>query len=614
MSLSALAACIKGSSSLSVQYRRRKILTEARNKSETVGAARFASLFERQQARLHDLKNALLLGTAGSLPLTLPRGRSLAIEAAPGTGKSSCIISLCILQALMTGSSVIIQDVKFEFYHLWAEVLVALGFRVYVNNLSLNPDFPHDNSNALQPVIDAAQSEDAQHETFTIAEALARTIIKSDGDAKSKYFVNGDRNVFVAITVALAVLYPERCYPGEVYRTIFHPQAFENLLLEARASDALEGDLSAIAAHLLQKRDAAPEHLENFRTGASNALSLFKPSSELGSLGASHDFDVKTIRDPDKPPAVVIDLLPGDGVEVFGPANSLMQTSRIQTLRRHKDSRHVIFLLDEMTNAPAPGLVEAIEMCRSWNIDMVLAFQSQAALVAKYGKQQAESILSSCAEIFFSVTNTQQAEEISKRLGQHTVKTKNYSFGERGESSSGMGEQGHALAAIDDILSLLRNSAFLFLPGCRPILFEKTPYYEAEPFKHLVGDNPNERHPKSKRTAYKLMYGKDATQLGAPTMPDWDKRLRKALAAEKAANKRPRARAFYFRDFLWVPVVSALAAFALIVGTPHVIFDYATRADARGNYACTYFGPSGLRFVKQQSPCSTFRFIRFQKS
>lgn len=401
----------KAAAGLRLNYHRRAARNEALKKSETLGAARFAALSERRRAGLHDLKNALLLGTANGLPLTLPRGRSLAIEAAPGTGKSSCILSLCILQGVMTGSSLIIQDVKFEFYYLWADILIALGFRVYVNNLSLNPDFPHDNSNPFSPVIDAAQSEDGQHETFTIAEALARTIIKGDADAKSKYFLNGDRNVFVAITVALAVLYPERCYPGEVYRTIFHPTAFENLLLEARASEALSGDLSAIAAHLLKKRDDAPEHLENFRTGASNALSFFKPSSELGSLGASHAFDPKTLRNPDKPPAVVFDLLPGDRIEVFGPANSLTQTSRVQALRRHKEGRHVIFLLDEMTNAPVPGVVEAIEMCRSWNIDMVLAFQSHAALIAKYGKLQAESILSSCAEVYFSVSNYARAEE-----------------------------------------------------------------------------------------------------------------------------------------------------------------------------------------------------------
>ena len=616
MLLAALAACIKGSSSLSVQYRRRKIWAEANSKSETLGKARYASIRERLAAKAHDLCAPILAGLCDGLPLNIPAGLHLLVESISGAGKTSGLVVGTIWHAAMNGYSVVVPDAKPELAYLWGEALKKAGFRVAYNNpAGLDADrFEHTDSNPYAALVEAAQSENGQQDVFTLADAMALPLIPERENDQNKFFTLNDRNALIFTSVALAAFEPANCYPAKVHEALVDPERFRELCLIAKDEpNRLEGDLAAIASSFLQKRDMNPEHFESACTGAAHALSSFRRSSSLGKIGQNHETDARDLRNETKPPLITFDIMVPDSLETFAKANALTQTARLQGLRRHREGRKVLFLCDEATNLPVPGIIKDMELMRSFGVTIALFYQSRASLRRVYGEHQAESILSSCAQIFFSVTNTQQAEEISKRLGQHTVKAKNYSFGERGESSSGMGEQGHALAAIDDILSLLRNSAFLFLPGCRPILFEKTPYYEAEPFKHLVGDNPNERHPKSKRTAYKLVYSKDATKLGAPTMLDWGKRLRKALAAEKAANKRPRARAFYFRDFLWVPVVSGLAAFALIVGTPHVIFDYATRADARGEYACTYFGPSGLRFVKQQSPCSTFRFIRFQK-
>ena len=546
----ALAGVVKAASSLIIKYRRRKARADSRAQSSTLGAARYARLSERLRAAAHNLNNPILAGLCDGLPLTIPEHLHLLVEAAPGAGKTSGLVTATIYQAVMNGYSCIVPDVKPEMAYLWGRTLEQQGFRVVYNNPAGIGDFKHTDSNPFAVLVEAAHSECGQEDVFELADAIAYPLIPNTKDDKNKFFVLNERNALIFALVALAVFEPDNLYPAKVLRTLTDPARFNEFVLLARDDEfILDGELAAIASAFKERRERNPEHYESALAGAAHALNAFRPSSRLGKIGRAHEVDPKALRDETKPPMIIFDIIPPDKIETYAKANALTQTARLQALRRHKEGRKVLFLCDEATNISVPGIVKDMELMRGFGVRVALFYQSRASLRRVYGEHEAEAILSVCAQIFFSVTNTAQAEEISKRLGQYTVKSHGHSFAERGEASTSTSEHARVLEGIDDILSLPPNKALLFLPGCRPIKFDKVPYYRVDPFKDLVGDNPNERHAKSRITEYRLVYGKNASNLGPPIMPDWRERLKMARAQERQALKQPKAPPFPHAGF-----------------------------------------------------------------
>ncbi|MDJ0921872.1 MAG: type IV secretory system conjugative DNA transfer family protein [Henriciella sp.] len=435
-------------------------------------------------------------------------------------------------------------------------------------------------------------------------------MIPDTKDAKNVFFRFLDVNTKVTISVCLAVLYPHRCYPAEIWRTISDPRACEELLLEARESDALKGDLSTMATAMLQRQLDNPEHYESGRTGASNALSAFKKSSSFGCVGVDDDFGIETLRDESLPPAIVFDIARADQLSVFGKAHSLVLTSRMQTLRRHPKGREIIVLADEATNAPIPTVVSDLELLRSFKVRLCLFYQSASSLKRVYGEEGAASIRANCVEVNFGVSDLATSEEISKRIGDHTVATSSYSFDQNGKPSRSIGQSAKRLFPPEDILAMPKGKMLVLVPNMRPALLDQLPWYEVEPYKHLAsGNNPHEQHPPSPVTRIKLTYGSGADDLRAPDVPDIKQRIRCAMLT---GDVRHHARVPFLtrKSFRWVPFVAAIALGIAVFGTPHVIFRYQVEPNSRGESACVYFGLDGFQETRVRGRCPKIKFLK----
>lgn len=615
LALGAAMAAAKGVAALRVQYRRRRAKVLAKTSSDTLGSAKFLGLSGRMAAGVHDLKNPILAGLSDGLPVTVPEGLPVACEAGAGQGKTSNLVVVSLFHAVMNGWSVVVPDSKPEIAYLLGPTLEKLGFRVAYNNASGHPDFPdHKDSNPFAPLIEAAETKEGQTHLFNIANAIALPLIPDPkGDAqKNRFFILNERSALTLTLIALSMFHPERCYPSQALRALTDKRVFRNLCLMAQSNpDILAGDLAALGASFLDKELNNIEHFESALSGAAQSLENYRASSTLGMVGATHDIDPKDLRDTDKPPLVIFDIMQADRLDVFAKPNAVLQTSRLQALRRHtrgRWSRQVLFLCDEATNLPIPTVVKDIELMRSFGVRIALFYQSEASLRRTYGDQQAEAILSNAAEIYFSIASLKRAKELSERLGQKTIKTHNHSFTEEGSPSESIGETPRSLLSPDEILSLGDNEALMFLPGKRAIRFEKVPYYQTEPFKNLAGRNPNEVHPPSPITRYRLVYGKDASEIGPPILPDWKQRYARAKAMEGAETKTPKARLFRVRDWVWAPVATSVAAVIFSLGTPHVLME--ARTNASGT-SCAYVGLSGYRTVEQTTRCETIKALRF---
>lgn len=604
MALSVVGASLNGLNSLRVDYRRRKARHGAQHASGVHGNARFASISEMLQAGLFEPGGKLLLGLRKALPAFLPRGLHLAVQSPTGGGKTSALVIGSVIHALMTGRSVLCQDVKPEIAIMLKSALERMNFRVVINNPALVAGLPHNgDSNPLKPLIDMLTDPVRHGEVFIFIESIARTLIKKIPGDKNEFFRNLERSCLEFTAVAMAAFYPERCYPSQLWRTLTDPNAFRALLIEASDSDVLDGDLAAMANAILSREINSPDHWESGRTGAAAALSVFKPSSSLGSVGASHDFDPKDLRDPTKPPVVVFDIIPSDKIPVFAKVNAIQQTARLQALKTHREGRDVVALYDEATVLPAPTVVSEIELLRSYGVTICLFFQSWSSLERAYSKSQAESIRASCVEFYTGIADYETAELISKRIGDHTVKTNSYSFGEDGKPSSSVGETGKRLLPPEEILAMPKDKALVLVPGMRPVMLDKTPYFKVAPYKYLADPNPHEPHPPCPESMLTLEYGRGSHELGAPQIPGFKKKLITALKSERSSLKPKKVSPVRLRSFLWMPAAASVYSAVIILGTPHVIFEYQTAPSRDGTSACVYLGVKGFTRVRLQGSC-----------
>ncbi|MEL6857411.1 MAG: type IV secretory system conjugative DNA transfer family protein [Pseudomonadota bacterium] len=615
MVMGAGIACSRFLGSLRLSYSRRKLKREALRSTTTLGKARFASLTELSLGKFHDLGNPLLLGERDGLPVTLPKGMSLACKSNPGGGKTSAIVINSLWHAAnSTGSSIILPDIKPEMAYLLGPALEEAGFRVVYQNYAGLPDFPHMDTNPFHIILVVADDPESQRELFPLAEALATALIPDAKDDKDKFWRLNERSLLIFAMVALAMFEPEHLAPGGLYLALLDPKRLEYLCFKSMQSpDVLNGDLAAMASNLQSQMLENPDHFQSARTGASNNLSVFKPSSALGQMGMRNDFLAQDMRDETKPPMIVIDLIPSDRMAAYSKANALVQTSRMQSLRKHREGRPVLYLADEATSLPLPGIVNDIELLRSFKITVALFFQSLGSLRRVYGKDQADSVLSSCAELYFNVSTLETAEQISRRIGDITTKTNSYSFDEHGKGSQSYGEQSKRLMPPEEILALPKNKAILLCAGIRPILFNKAPWYEVEPLKSIAADNPHEQFPPSKKTIYALEYGNGAEDIKAPRLVNRKKRWSAARAKERAENYTPPLKRVRARDFLFVPIMATIASCMVFGGTPHVLLQYTKAPNPQGSYTCQYAGISGVRQVYQDRPCAAVQLVSSQR-
>ena len=607
-----LAAASKGSASLWKRYRRRVARAAASAPSTSLGKAEFASLGQRLAASLHDLNAPLLVGLCDGIPTVVPKGKHAAIEAPTGGSKTSGIVIGSVWHAVQNGYAVVVQDAKPEIAFLLGDALTKAGYRVIYNNPAGVADFPHTDSNPFAGVVDALHNSERSADAITIADALALSLVPdAKADNKNKFFIDLERECLSFAIVSLAALFPTRCYPAGVLRAVLDPDEFRDLCLIARETDLLDGDLAALAASFLSLEIDQPEHLSSARSGAKNALSIFKASSHLGKVGSRHEFDPVELRTSERP-IVVFDIARPDILPSFAKMTALTQTARLQALRRHRDGRPVLMLCDEATTLPVPGIVNDLELMRSFNVTIALFYQSYASLVRVYGEQNAKSILNSSVQIFMAVNTLERAREISDRLGNRTVKTNSFNFTEQGAPSYGIGEQAQPLLSPDEILALSPDTMLMNVPGLRPIKLTKAPYYLVEPFKSLAGKNPHEDHPPSPKTVLTLNYANDPLRPSAPTLPDRKARFARARALEDVRAWQPRARRFSLREFLWVPAFLGLSALVFAFGTPHILLQ--SVGSDRASYHCVYGGASRLRETREPSACVSVRFFRFSKS
>lgn len=189
-------------------------------------------------------------------------------------------------------------------------------------------------------------------------------------------------------------------------------------------------------------------------------------------------------------------ILPPQYLKSHSRLSRLVITSLLRTLLRAGAcrQRQVLWLLDE---TPSLGrleiLAEALTQFRGYGVRMVMVVQALAQLQQQFPEGQHETILANTDQIFLAIRDYPTAEEVSRRLGEHTVATDNvsenwgggWSEGHQSESRSGnwgstwgQSQVGRRLLRPEEVIALGKSTAVVFLQNLPPMLVRTCPYYQ----------------------------------------------------------------------------------------------------------------------------------------
>ena len=141
----------------------------------------------------------------------------------------------------------------------------------------------------------------------------------------------------------------------------------------------------------------------------------------------------------------------------------------------------VRFLIDEAANiGKIPGLQHYLAISRKYRISIVPIFQNYSQVVAIYGKDAANDILSNCdAFLFLGGVDGETLKIVVERAGRETVQTMSDTvpIGTQGSASQGRAQTGRELISRIQAEQMANDTCLLFIRGLSPF---KTKKYRLE--------------------------------------------------------------------------------------------------------------------------------------
>ena len=227
----------------------------------------------------------------------------------------------------------------------------------------------------------------------------------------------------------------------------------------------------------------------SFYTSALTTLELFS-DPYIHSMTSVTDFDYGMTGDKKR----AIFLILPDERSTYYPLAALFVYEQYQALVQAADKRggrlpiRVNFNCDEFGNfVKIPDFDKFITVGGGRGMRFNLYVQDTSQIYEKYGKLPGQTILSNCENwIYLQSYNQDTLEELSKRLGNYTIRNPNTSSSTGGNSSGGYGLTGRRLLMPEEIAKIGRPYQLVSgRNGRHKIMF--APDISQTPFNRLLG-------------------------------------------------------------------------------------------------------------------------------
>lgn len=464
-----------------------------RRRPTTFGSSRWASLLDlilgsawgRPVSRLRKWKGrrGLIVGKVWGRFLRF-RGDGTVLCLAPmGAGKTSAIVLPQFYD--QTGAAILANDMRGELHDITSRFRARLGpvYRLDAMNPAtshrLNPltmvrmGTIHASLDALMiaDLLVVPESKDAHWETSAkqiIAMTILHVLHTRPAIARTLATV---RELLAADEATLAALLDEMALSPIV-----------TVAEEARVTQAALASGSSEIASVLKN--------------ASKSMAFWSKDAIGGVLTAASDFDLMDLH---RGVSTIYLMIPEDVTGVYAPLQRLIFGCAIEAMVRGKSlprpPQLPLLLIDEAANLKnlaslRAGLGWLRTYCRT-----VLIYQDLGQVRRHFGDDGVESFISSAGcRVVFGTRDARAAEEVSKWLGPHTVRTVNQGasqstkdFFDRSESR-GFGEAGRPLLDAAEVQRLPFQKLLVFMGDqvAYPILARKSWHFKVRAWRAWI--------------------------------------------------------------------------------------------------------------------------------
>ncbi|MEO0698971.1 MAG: type IV secretory system conjugative DNA transfer family protein, partial [Pseudomonadota bacterium] len=537
-----------------------------------------ASWLTKRQARKAGLAKTkgLFLGILEGQPLFIPSAVHGLLCSPARKGKTTGFVMAALAHDI--GTSRIVADMKGELAAQTARLIEERhGQKVIILNPAHKFGLGNAAYNPLQIILDdlAFTPEDAIADAWSLAFQLVGT---PPGGDRDPFWPNGTRKLIVFVIVALCVLRDEtEANLPRAFAILGDNDDFERLLSEARASDALGGELANLATNIASSWEDNPKHFESFREGAVQALVAFGPSGRLAPSMAHCDFRFSDLKAEKTTLFLVCDY---SRMDVFAPWLGLLIWAALKELVRSDDATPVQFLLDEFTNYRLSGLPNALTALGGYGVRCWMVVQELEEVSRVYGREALATILSQTdVKQFFGVSSFETAGLVSRMLGDEEITSESFGMGGAPSDmpSLSIGRAKRPLLTPDQIRRLSDDEQILFIKNLPPAKALKAGYHEVAPWRMDVANNPlhgGERY--LGKVKMRILRGRGvATRAGTRVLNRFLRPLLRPILAALSGTLPASP----------LIVIGGAALVILTYGWPHLLWEYT----ASGSW-CRYLG------------------------
>jgi type IV secretion system protein VirD4 len=417
----------------------------------------------------------------------------VAVFGSSGSMKSRAYITNAIIQATLTGASVIVTDSKGVLYNKCAAFLESEGYTVRVFN-TVNMQ----NSDRFNLLGEVRADLDAQVLTDII---IANTVLPGGAKGKSDVFwVQGEMGLIKAIALYCVTMLPkERRNMGSFYSMI---TTGTPTYLDGLFAGVKPGSPARLSYNIFLQ---SPETVRGgIISGLANRLQIFQ-SELVRAFTSTSDVDLSL---PGKHKCAYFCIMP-DYHSAYDYLSSLFFSFLFIRLIELADSTPektlpvpCLFLLDEFPNiAGINDFKKKLATIRSRNMHASIVFQDLSQLEDRYPNKGWTGIIGNCdSRLFLGANDQETARFVETLLGKGTVLTKSCS---RNAGPKGWFEWGREttrpesrnLMNLDEVLRLPLDEAILLIRGQNPLRIKKMDYSQHPLASRLVERNINDYLP-----------------------------------------------------------------------------------------------------------------------
>ena len=453
------------------------------------GTAHFASK-KHLKAAGYLRRKGFYVGLAHQEPMFVEIQSNALIVSPAGGGKG---VKNVLPNALKNPMPMIISDVKGANAAVSAKARAKkLGHKVFCINPAKIFEKQIGASACYNPllIIEQNWADPTRHPYLLddVRDLAKQLITEPENSGENQFFRNGSRKL-ISFAIVYLVTRDGKVTLSDALAMISDMTELETSLHLARASGALNGDLSRMAKDMLGKfEDGDRKQLESFREGALQALEAFSPSGALAASTSRSDFSFADLR---KGKVSVYIICDPTNAEVYQGWLGLVMKAALKELMRAPDGEPVCFMVDEATNFKVEGLPKLLTSAREFKLRMWIVVQEIEMFTEVYGKAGKDALLSQTeAKIVFGTRSYDTAKYFSDYCGTTSYRETSFQTGRdnRDQITRSVAEKTRPLLLPEEVMGL--KHMLVLTDKAPPALVDGVGYNQIWPLQKWAEPNP----------------------------------------------------------------------------------------------------------------------------